>query len=166
MSEHQSPLVVRPLNFATFQQNMTDRVKEPQMKQGEEYLLIAELQSEEVYEFQVELGSLGEFSYDEVARRGMVLSLRDPEIPQGSYPFFDTIEVDSELGFLTPQNKNHRLYHRHIGHIGFLAKGYLLDSPASFVPLEAGAARTSATEADKDTWTRALALDGILIGND
>ncbi len=160
MSELELPPVLRTLKHSAYGNNIADRVKEPDLDREKPYVLVAELASEQIIAMQA---SVDHIVRDEEAWRAhFMLGLRDPELdPEMENNIFDSVDVDSANGFLNL--KNHRLYHRMLGHVGFLAQGYLLNSPAVFESLQEAETETEAPEAYRDTRTQVLERQGLLI---
>ena len=160
MPELERPPVLRTLERAAYGQNIADRVNEPNLNRERPYVLVAELDSEEIIAMQASVDGI--VRHEDSWRANFMVGLHDPELgPEGRGSIFDSVDVDSMNGFLNLNT--HRLYHRMLGHVGFLAQGYLLDSPAVFESGVEESAETTDIPAYRDTRTQVFEREGILI---
>lgn len=161
MLNSEFPTSLKPLAYSTYLDNLSKRVREPEMDTASTYSFIAELTMSrfgEAAEFQARLAQI---IPGKMGQAGLLLCLLDPETD-------DTMlfmNADSTDGKITPQG-NQRITHYRDGNLGTVAGGYLLHSDSDLEPrhiTEPESLNTHAAWSSGDTRTAALALEGIFL---
>lgn len=156
-----SPIIPRP--YRDYENNLANRVREPEMNTSESYALLAELDQSpygRAGELQVRLAKV---QPNELGKRAsLLICVLDPELDDALV----YLNAESHDGLITPTRR--RITHPKYNNIGIISQGYLLKPDDILTLSEAGEPETLDERAPHhsftDTRTSVLSLSGISLG--